>query len=75
MMFGLIPGLPRAGPQPSGPIQFPRRRSSLGRRRSNIHPIPPPPAVAVPLLAGTAFFLCMVLGWLCNLPQRMRKPR
>ena len=31
-------------------------------------------AVAMPLLAGTAFFLCMVLGWLCNLPQRMRKP-
>lgn len=46
--LGSLLGQPsfRPGSQSGGPIQFPRRRGSFGRRRSNARPIPPPPGQA-----------------------------
>ena len=55
LLSGLLSGLPQTGgSQAGGPIQFSRRRSSFGRGRGNVHPIPPPPAKYERINAGRA---------------------
>lgn len=50
-MLGWTP--PESGPQRSGPIQRPSRRSSLyGQRKANARPIPPPAAKRERIAAG-----------------------
>ena len=55
LLSGLLSGLPASeGPQLRGSTLSLRRRSSFGRGRGNVHPIPPHPAKAARIAAGRA---------------------